>query len=59
MNRQSNFDKKDRIEGDRIIIFDPGQPDKKTLKQVEIVTPQGIVKIYEIKRTAKGGYLFN
>lgn len=50
---------KDRIEDGRIILFDAGNPNNKTLKKVIIITPEGTKKEYEIKRTNKGGYLFN
>jgi len=47
-----------RIEGDKIVIFDKDQNGPYTLKKVEIITPSG-KKIYVIKKTRKGGYLFN
>jgi len=53
------LDEQDRIEGDRIVIFDKLDPDQKILKTVEIITPGGRRKRYEIRRTRKGGYLFN
>jgi hypothetical protein len=47
----------DRIEGDKIVIFDKDRKGPYTLKKVEIITPTG-KKVYEIKKTRKGGYLF-
>ena len=49
----------DRIEEDTIILFDRNRVDSKTLKRVEIITQDGSKKSYEIRRTDKGGYLFN
>jgi len=48
----------DRIEGDKIVIFDKDAKGPYTLKKVEIITPTG-KKAYVIKKTRKGGYLFN
>ncbi len=48
----------DRIEGSKIILYDRRKPGPYILKKVEIITPEG-KKIYEIKKTRKGGYLFN
>lgn len=50
---------KDRIEKDTNILFDRNQAGSKTLKKVEIITEDGSKKSYKIKRTIKGGYLFN
>jgi hypothetical protein len=49
----------DRIEGDKIILFDPHQSGAQVLKKVEIITADGEKRTYEIKRTANGKYLFN
>jgi hypothetical protein len=49
----------DRIEGDTIIIYDNFKEGPVTLKRVEIITPLGSKKTYKIKKTSKGGYLFN
>jgi hypothetical protein len=49
----------DRIEGDKIVLYDNYPPGPKVLKKVEIVTPQGNKRFYKIKKTSKGGYLFN
>jgi hypothetical protein len=49
----------DRIEGDTIILHDDYSKRAALLKKVLIITPSGIKKAYEIKRTKKGGYLFN
>ena len=49
----------DRIEGDKIILFDPYQSGTKILKKVEIITSDGNKRTYEIRRTSKGKYLFN
>jgi hypothetical protein len=49
----------DRIEGGEIIIYDRDTfRGPKTIKDVKIITPQGVKK-YKIKRTVRGGYLFN
>jgi hypothetical protein len=58
-HRIIQWDRTDRIEGDKIILVDSGNPERKVLKKVEIITPGGSKKFYEIKRTSKGGYLFN
>lgn len=50
----------DRIQGDTIFLHDYGDtPRSKTIKKVEILTPNGDLRLYQIKRTAKGRYLFN
>jgi hypothetical protein len=49
----------DRIQGDTIILYDPCEPGEKVLKKVRIIARSGEIKRYEIRRTAKGGYLFN
>lgn len=51
--------KEDRADKETIIISDKGCPETKTVKKVIIITPSGDKKMYEIKRTSKGGYLFN
>ena len=50
---------KDRIEKDTIILHDRNRVGPKTLKRVEIITEDGSKKSYKIRRTIKGGYLFN
>ena len=50
---------RDRIEGDRIIIYDNSGQGSKILKTVEIVRPSGEKRTYVIRKTEKGGYLFN
>ena len=49
----------ERIENDTIILYDESQFGSKILKKVEIHTIDGKTHTYEIKRTRKGGYLFN
>jgi len=56
---KSDASQNERGDGDKIIIIDRGDPDNKTVKKVLIITPDGKQRKYEIKRTAKGGYLFN
>jgi hypothetical protein len=48
----------DRIEGDRIILYDNPTPGPRVLKEIEIITPRS-KRIYKIKKTRKCGYLFN
>jgi hypothetical protein len=48
----------DRIEGDRIILYDNSTPGPRVLKEIEIITPRS-TRIYKIKKTRKCGYLFN
>lgn len=48
----------DRIEGDRIILHDFSPQGYREIKTVEIITGQK-THIYKIKKTRKGGYLFN
>ena len=52
------INKNDKIDGDKIVIFDKDKNGPYTLRKVEIITPTG-KKVYEIKKTRKGGYLFN
>ena len=52
-------DIQDRIEGDKIILNDPHQSGAQVLKKVVIRTAHGDKRTYEIRRTAKGNYLFN
>lgn len=49
----------DRIEGNKIILFDKHGPGGKVLKEVKIITKSGEIRHYTIRRTSKGGYLFN
>ena len=49
----------ERIEKDTVILYDKSRFGSKTLKNVEIHTIDGKKHTYEIKRTAKGKYLFN
>ena len=46
-------------EKDTVILYDESRFGSKTLKKVEIHTIDGKKHTYEIKRTAKGKYLFN
>lgn len=48
----------DRIEGDRIILYDFSPKGFREIKTVEIITGQKI-HIYKIKKTINGKYLFN
>ena len=49
----------DRIIGDRIILYDKSGRGPGDLKTVEIINDIGEKKTYTIKKTVKGGYLFN
>lgn len=49
----------DQIEGKRIILHDNGQPGPITFRKVEIVDTSGEKRIYDIKKTIKGRFLFN
>ena len=49
----------DQIIGNKLILFDRCKPGEKILKKVEIHTKNGVVRNYEIRRTAKDRYLFN
>lgn len=49
----------DRIDGNTITLYDECRPEKKILKRVVIIKSSGEERHYEIRRTAKGGYLFN
>jgi len=57
-SKQKKSDKLDRIEGDKIILYDNSIPGPRVLKVVEIISP-GSKHIYRIKKTKKCGYLFN
>ncbi len=57
-SKQKKSDKTDRIEGDKIILYDSATPGPRVLKEVEIITPQS-KHVYRIKKTRKCGYLFN
>ncbi len=59
MRKNLNSNQSDRIDGDTIILYDTSKKGPKTLKRVEIKTLSGETKHYEIKKTRKGGYLFN
>jgi hypothetical protein len=48
----------DHIEGEKIVLFDFFGPVSKVLKTIEIYTKKG-KRTYQLKKTAKGGYLFN
>jgi hypothetical protein len=52
-------DRRDRIEGKKIILYDDNSPGPRILKAVEIITPFGRKRTYHIRKTSKGGYLFN
>ena len=56
--KKNKLDKKDRIEGNKIILYDNSIPGPRVLKEVEIITPQS-KHVYRIKKTSKCGYLFN
>ena len=56
--KQKKFDKSDRIEGNKIILYDFFPKAYRELKLVEIITPHK-THTYKIKKTIKGGYLFN
>ena len=49
----------ERIEKNKIILYDNCDPKKAVLKEIEIVKPNGEKRKYVLRRTAKGGYLFN
>jgi hypothetical protein len=49
----------DRIEGNQIILYDDSRPGPKVLKKVTIITLSGGKRNYVIKKTSKGGFLFN
>ena len=51
-------DKRDRVEGNKIILHDNGTPGPRVLKELEIITPQS-KRVYRIKKTRKRGYLLN
>lgn len=51
--------RKDRIVGNKIILYDDYSPGPKILKAVEIITAFGRKRTYHIRKTSKGGYLFN
>jgi hypothetical protein len=57
-SKHKKSDKTDRIEGDKIILYDNSIPGPRVLKVVEIITPWS-KRIYEIKKTKKCRYLFN
>ena len=57
-SKKEMSDRTDRIEGDRIILYDDSVPGPRVLKEVEIITP-GSRRLYKIKKTKKCGYLFN
>ena len=57
-SKQKKSDRTDRIEGDKIILYDNSIPGPRVLKEVEIITPRS-KRIYKIKKTKKCGYLFN
>ena len=48
----------DRIEGNKIILYDFFPKAYRELKLVKIITPNK-THTYKIKKTSKGGYLFN
>ncbi len=56
--KKNKSDKEDRIEGNKIILYDNSIPGPRVLKEVEIITPQS-KHVYRIKKTRKCGYLFN
>ena len=48
-----------KVKDDTIILYDKNDSSSGVLKKVEIVTPDGNIRNYEIRRTSKGNYLFN
>jgi hypothetical protein len=48
----------DRIEGNKITLYDFCEKGENFLKLVEIISRSGS-RFYSLKRTSKGGYLFN
>ena len=57
-SKQKKSDKADRIEGNKIILYDNDISGPRVLKVVEIISPRSN-HIYRIKKTKKCGYLFN
>lgn len=51
-------DKQDQIHGNTIILYDDNDSSPKVLKEVRIITSTE-TKSYAIRKTKKGGYLFN
>jgi hypothetical protein len=51
--------RKDRIEGNTVILYDDNTIGPKTLKTVEIITPYGKKTKYLLRRTTEGRYMFN
>lgn len=49
----------DRIEGDKIILYDNTPPGPRIFKEVEIILPYGEKRLYKITKTPKNGFLFN
>ncbi len=49
----------DRIEGDKIILYDDSGPGSRVIKTVEIFNSQTGRRTYRIKKTKNNGYLFN
>jgi hypothetical protein len=55
---EREIDTNDRIDGEKIVIYDFTPKTAKDLRMVEIVTPQKKFQ-YKIRKTRKGRYLFN
>ena len=58
-SKSPKSDKGDRIEGNEIILYDDSRPGPKILKKVTIIAPSGAKRSYVLKKTSKGGFLFN
>ena len=51
--------KKDIITKEKIVIYDHSKPGGKVIRDIEIHTNNGELKKYVLRKTSKGGYLFN
>ena len=56
--KKSHADGIDRIEGQKIVLYDNFGPEPKTIKLIEIRTPHE-TKHYRLKKTRRGAYLLN
>ena len=57
-SKEKRLVRKDRIEGNKIILYDNSTPGPRVLKKIEIITPR-YKRIYKLRKTIKCGYLFN
>ena len=57
-SKEKKSAKTDRIEGDRIVLYDNSTPGPRVIKEIEIITPR-YKRIYKLRKTIKSGYLFN